>query len=86
MQATITSPSRWGDCFPCRDHELINVYVDDKQVATNESHQPGEGRDANMPSFTVHFIDSNAHRLRVEYTHRQGMFGAGLTLKLAATR
>jgi beta-glucosidase len=69
-----------GDCFPCRDHEFITVYVDGKQVSTNESHEPGEGREAKMPAFSVHFADTKAHAFRVEYAHRQGMFGAGLTL------
>ena len=69
-----------GDCFPCRDHEVIVMYVDGKQVATNQSHLPTEGREAQMPAFTVHFADAQAHAFRVEYTHREGAFGAGLTL------
>jgi beta-glucosidase len=69
-----------GDCFPCRDHEQIRVYVDDKQVASDESHEPGEGREANLPAFTVHFADAKAHAFRVKYAHLSGVFGGGLTL------
>ena len=65
-----------GDCFPCQEHEFIQVSVDGKQVSKNATDHPGDASEA----FSVHFADTKAHVFRVEYSHRQGMFGGGLTL------
>ncbi len=69
-----------GDCFPCRDHEVVSVLVDGKQVASNESHEPGDSREAILPPFTVHFADAKTHAFEVRYAHKAGLFGGGLTL------
>ena len=69
-----------GDCYPCRDHETVKVLIDGKQVASTEVHQPGEGREAILPPFTVHFADKSPHAFQVEYVHKAGLFGGGLTL------
>jgi beta-glucosidase len=49
-------------------------------VASDDSHEPGEGRSTELPAFTVHFADAKAHAFRVEYAHLSGLFGGGLTL------
>ncbi len=69
-----------GDCFPCRDHEVVTVLVDGKQVASNESHEPGESREAILPAFTIHFADAHPHAFELRYMHKAGLFGGGLTL------
>jgi beta-glucosidase len=87
-QGTITPPApgdykfgfTLGDCFPCHDHEVVTVEVDGKQVASNESHEPGDSRDAILPPFTVHFADAGPHLFAVKYAHKAGLFGGGLTL------
>jgi beta-glucosidase len=69
-----------GDCFPCRDHEVVTVLVDGKQVSMSDVHEPGEGREAILPAFTVHFADAGPHAFEVDYAHKAGLFGGGLTL------
>ena len=69
-----------GDCYPCLDHEAITMYVDDKPVGKNESHEAGDSRSADLPAFQVHFADDKEHAFRVEYAHQAGLFGGGLTL------
>jgi len=69
-----------GDCYPCGDHEQVSTYIDDKLIASNESHAPGEGRSDELESFLAHFSDTKPHRIRVEYMHKSGLFGGGLTL------
>jgi beta-glucosidase len=69
-----------GDCYPCHDHEVFTVFLDGKKVSTNDSNEPGEGRDNDLPVFTLHFADTRPHALRIDYAHKQGLFGAGITL------
>ena len=87
-QGTITPPVAGdytfgltlGDCFPCRDHEVVTVRIDGKAVSTSDVHEPGEGREAILPAFTVHFADAGPHAFEVDYAHKSGLFGGGLTL------
>ncbi len=63
-------------CYPCEDHELFRVYLDGKLVLSSTSYnrlsQPG--------TFQVHFSDKQPHAIRVDYSHRSTLFGAGVTL------
>jgi beta-glucosidase len=69
-----------GDCYPCHDHEVFTVFLDGKQVSTNDSNEPGDGRENDLPAFTLRFPDTRPHALCIEYVHKQGLFGAGITL------
>ncbi|MCL2661422.1 MAG: glycoside hydrolase family 3 C-terminal domain-containing protein, partial [Acidobacteriaceae bacterium] len=68
-----------GDCYPCNDSEMVRMYVDDKLV-TQQPVEAKEFRPADLKTFTVHFGNTQPHRLRIEYTHHACLFGAGLTL------
>jgi beta-glucosidase len=63
-------------CYPCEDHATIRVYLDEKLVSetTSVSHSPA------VKSFDVRFEDAKPRSLRVEYSHRSPVFGAGITL------
>jgi beta-glucosidase len=64
-------------CSPCDGVDKFRLYLDDKQVLE-------EGRDGKQTtgqaSFTMHFDDSAAHAMRLEYAHSAPMFGAGVHL------
>jgi beta-glucosidase len=63
-------------CYPCEDHETFNVYLDGKLVLSsasfNRKPQPG--------TFKVRFNDTKPHTIRLDYSHRSPLFGAGVTL------
>ena len=65
------------DCYPCEDHEAIHVYLDGKLVLTSTSfnRKPAPG------TFKVHFNNAKPHTLRLDYSHRAPLFGAGVTLE-----
>ncbi len=69
-----------GDCDPCGDHEVISMAVDGREVSLSDIPETKRGRPAVLPVFKVHFADTQAHSIRVEYQHKAGVFGAGLTL------
>jgi beta-glucosidase len=65
------------DCYPCEDHEAFNVYLDGKLVlsSTSFNRKPAPG------TFKVHFNDASPHTIRLDYSHRSPLFGAGATLE-----
>jgi beta-glucosidase len=66
-------------CYPCGDAESVKVYFDDKAL----SDQPvpaTEYRSSGLKPFTLHFADASRHAIRIEYTHKAKLFGAGITL------
>jgi beta-glucosidase len=79
-------------CHRCEVDERVRVFLDDKimidsrqntlppsgQGVTNRS---GFTRRPPEPSFHARFTDTQPHSIRVEYTHRSELFGAGLTLE-----
>ena len=68
------------DCYPCEDHEAFNIYLDDKLVLTSTSFN----RKPEPGTFKVHFNDAQPHAIRLDYSHRSPLFGAGVTLNWKA--
>jgi len=66
-------------CYPCNDAESVHVWVDDKEVS-KETQTPQDSRSSGTKPFTVHFADNQPHALKVEYSHKARLFGAGITL------
>ena len=66
-------------CYPCGDAEVVKLFFDDKPL----SDQPvaeSEYRSSGLNPFTLHFTDAKPHAIRIEYTHKARLFGAGITL------
>ncbi len=86
---TITPPkagdyefhARLAHCYPCHDTERFAVYLDGKPVAGFGSPANAEFRDSGTPRFTLHFADTAAHQIRVEYVHAGRLFGGGFSLE-----
>src|ERR1700761_2056879 len=70
-----------GDCYPCQDRETYALTFDGKVVARQDSGEPKESREHTSPDFTLHFADTRPHAIRLEYTHRSPIFGAGISLR-----
>ncbi len=70
---------RLAHCYPCRDAEMVRMYVDDK-VATHQPVEARESRPSGMKPFTVHFDDTKPHAVKIEYSHHARLFGAGVSL------
>lgn len=66
-------------CYPCNDAESVHVWVDGKEVS-KEAQEPQASRSSGTKPFTVHFADNQPHALKVEYSHKARLFGAGITL------
>jgi beta-glucosidase len=66
-------------CYPCGDAESVKVSFDDKTL----SDQPvpaSDYRSSGLKPFTLHFADAKPHAIRIEYSHKAKLFGAGITL------
>jgi beta-glucosidase len=66
-------------CYPCGDAESVRVYFDGKPL----SDQPVPAspyRASGLQPFALHFTDAKPHAIRIEYTHKAKLFGAGITL------
>jgi beta-glucosidase len=66
-------------CYPCGDAESVKVFFDGKPL----SDQPvaaSDYRSSGLQPFTLHFADAKSHAIRIEYTHKAKLFGAGITL------
>ena len=66
-------------CYPCGDAENVKLFFDGKPL----SDQPiaeSEYRSSGLKPFVLHFTDTQPHALRIEYTHKARLFGAGITL------
>ncbi|MBZ5516387.1 MAG: glycoside hydrolase family 3 C-terminal domain-containing protein, partial [Acidobacteriia bacterium] len=79
-------------CYRCDVDESVRVFLDDKVVIDSRqntlplqeqgvTNRSGFTRRPPEPSFHARFTDTQPHSLRVEYTHRSELFGAGLTLQ-----
>ena len=64
-------------CYPCEDHESFRLYLDGKLAITSD----GFSRRARIPVYQTHFDNASPHALRLEYSHRAKLFGAGVTLE-----
>jgi beta-glucosidase len=67
-----------ASCYPCGDLATYAVWFDGRQVSKGATSSDGRRKD--IP-FTVHFSDTKRHAIRVDYTHRTEIFGAGLALE-----
>jgi len=67
-------------CYPCEDHETFHLYLDGKLVLSNTSYS----RKPHQGTFQVHFNDTKPHTIRLDYSHRSPLFGAGVTLSWKA--
>ncbi|MGA7158522.1 MAG: glycoside hydrolase family 3 C-terminal domain-containing protein [Acidobacteriaceae bacterium] len=66
-------------CYPCGDAEGVKVFLDGKP-ATDLQVAAEEFRPNSLSPFTLHFADTKPHAIRIEYTHKSKLFGAGITL------
>jgi beta-glucosidase len=69
-----------AECFPCLDYEAYTVFLDGKQVVHKETSDLKNHRFNDHSTFIMHFADTLPHDLKVEYTHRAKLFGAGLVM------
>ncbi len=67
-------------CYPCGDAEGYAVYLDGKEIGSLKA-EVKESRSAEGAPYKVHFDDTKAHDLRVDYSHAAPLFGAGVTLE-----
>ncbi len=66
-----------ADCWDCGDKFSAALWFDGKQVVAKQGRQqPG--------SVAVDIADTNPHSIRIEYSFRVPLFGAGLTLEWRA--
>ena len=66
-------------CYPCGDAEGVRLFFDDKPL-TDQPIAESEYRASGLKPFTLHFADTAPHAIRIEYTHKALLFGAGITL------
>jgi beta-glucosidase len=66
-------------CYPCGDAEGVKLFFDHKPLA-DQPVPASEHRSSGLEPFTLHFADTKPHMIRIEYTHKATLFGAGITL------
>ena len=66
-------------CYPCGDAEGVRLFFDDKPL-TDQPVAESEYRPSGLKPFTLHFEDARPHAIRIEYSHKARLFGAGITL------
>ncbi len=66
-------------CYPCGDAEGVKLYFDGKPLADLPV-AATEFRSSGLKPFVLHFADEKPHNIRIEYTHKAKLFGAGITL------
>ena len=66
-------------CYPCGDAESVKLFFDDKPLSDQPVAEK-ESRPSGLKPFTLHFADTRPHAIRIEYTHKARLFGAGITL------
>ncbi len=64
-------------CYACENAEGFHLYLDDKVLVQSGSGTTGE-RGAGIEA-SVHFADTKAHSIRLEYLHGSGSAGIDLT-------
>ena len=57
----------------------FRLFFDDKPL-TDQPVAESEYRTSGLKPFTLHFADTAPHAIRIEYTHKARLFGAGITL------
>ena len=81
---TITPPKAGNYVFHARlahDAERFTVYLDDKQVARFGTLAGAEFPESGTRRFTLHFADTAAHQIRVEYVHEGRPLDGGVSLE-----
>lgn len=85
---TITAPKvgdydfdiKFAHCFPCSSREAYAVFLGGKKVAEHATDESKTSHPSTNQPFRFHFTDMNAHEIRIDYSHRSKLFGAGVTL------
>lgn len=70
----------WPHCYPCEDLESYSLWINGKQVSSGATNENASNRPGRMPAFKVNFKNTKPHTIRLEYSHKSKMFGAGITL------
>ena len=65
-------------CYPCGDAEGVRLYFDNKPMS-NQPVPASDNRSSDLKPLTLHFADTNPHAIRIEFTHKAQLFGAGIT-------
>jgi beta-glucosidase len=66
-------------CYPCGDAEGVKLFFGEKPLI-DQPVAESESRRSGLKPFTLHFEDAGPHAIRIEYTHKAPLFGAGITL------
>jgi len=66
-------------CYPCGDAEDVKVYFDNTFLS-DQSVPADDSRSSGLKPFQLHFANTKPHAIRIEYTHKAKLFGAGITL------
>ena len=86
---TLTPPSagdyrlaiKLGGCDSCSVADQLTTYLDDKLVDLRiPNSEPASGKRL-PPGITMHFADTAAHTLRIEFRHPSGQPDAGISLR-----
>jgi beta-glucosidase len=64
-------------CYACENAEGFRLYLDGKLVVASSSEKQAER--GQVYDASVHFADTNSHRIRLEYLHGTGSAGIDLT-------
>ena len=86
---TVPKPGKYpftfqlAHCYPCGDAEMLRVFLDGKAV-TEQPVEEKDFRPSGMEPFELAFSDTQPHQIRIEYSHRARLFGAGLTFNWKA--
>ena len=71
---------RLAHCYPCSSREAYAVFVDQRQVAAYSTDEGKVGHASATVAFHIQFRDTLPHAIRLDYSHRSKLFGAGITL------
>jgi len=70
----------WPHCYPCHDLESYTLWINGKQVSSGATNENAASRPGRMPAFKVDFQNTKPQKIRLEYSHKSKLFGAGITL------
>ncbi|MFP5226209.1 MAG: glycoside hydrolase family 3 C-terminal domain-containing protein [Acidobacteriota bacterium] len=68
-------------CNRCGADEVYALWLDGKQVYDSAAHASPNRRGAPDPTVDVEFADTHPHAIRVEYSLKNQLLGAGITLE-----
>ena len=68
-------------CYRCGTDETYALWLDGKEVYDSAEHLSANRRGEPDPTIDLHATDTRAHAIRVEYTFKKQLLGAGITLE-----